>query len=163
MVTVQYYKYPRTLHWRHDLVHLGEDAHGVWLGAPLGTVVQRGQEPALTMDRLFVQLVPPDRWWTAIFNQGFRTDVYVDITTVATWPAADRVEMVDLDLDVIRLRDGTVYVDDEDEFDQHRVELGYPPRMVDSARGAAARVALDLERSAPPFDGSAGPWLNELT
>lgn len=163
MVTVQYYKYPRSLHWRHDLVRLGEDAHGVWLGAPTGTVIQRGEEPSITMDRAFVQLVPSDRWWTAIFNASFRVDTYVDITTAAVWSEPDRVEMIDLDLDVVRLADGTIDVLDEDEFEDHRLRLEYPPRMVDSARAAAARVTIDLEKRTPPFDGSAGPWLEMVS
>lgn len=158
-VRVQYYKYPRSRHWRHDLIRLGEDHHGVWLGGPRGCVVQRGDEPGLTMEDPFVQLITPDRWWSALFNVGRRMDTYVDITTVASWPDSDRVEMIDLDLDVVRLTDGTIYLDDEDEFEEHRVALGYPPRLVDSARAAAARVTIDLERGAPPFDGSAAAWL----
>lgn len=162
MITVQYYKYPRSLHWRHEMVPLGKDAHGAWVGGPVGTVVQRGEEPPRTMDQAFVQLIPEDRWWTAIFNSAHRIEVYVDITTRPVWTEENRVEMIDLDLDVIRLRDGTIYVDDEDEFDLHRVELEYPPRMVDSARAAAARVALELERRAAPFDDTASAWFDRL-
>lgn len=163
MVTVQYYKYPRTVHWRHDMVRLGEDSHGVWLGAPVGTVVQRGTEDPVTWDTPFVQVVNSDRWWTAIFNHGHRIDVYVDVTTAPTWPGPDRVEMIDLDLDVIRLADGTVYVDDEDEFDEHRVTLGYPPRMADTARTTAARLVLEVEAHRPPFDATPQRWLEMVT
>ena len=46
----------------------------------------------------------------------------------------------DLDLDVIRTGDGTVFVDDEDEFAEHRVSLAYPERWVDQARVTAARA-----------------------
>ena len=35
--------------------------------------------------------------------------------------------MVDLDLDVIRMRDGGI-LDDEDEFAEHQVRYGYPAR-----------------------------------
>jgi uncharacterized protein len=158
-VIVQYYKYPRHRHWRHEMVRLGEDEHGVWLGAPVGTRIQKGDEPSKAWDTPFVQLIAPDRWWTAIFNHGHRVETYVDVTTVASWPSEDRVEMVDLDLDVIRLEDGTVYIDDEDEFEEHRISLAYPPRMADTARSTAARLVLDLERGAAPFDGSADRWL----
>lgn len=163
-VTVQYFKYPRTLHWRHDLVHLGEDAHGVWLGAAPGTVVQKGYESPVTMDGPFVQLIPPAQWWTAIFNDPAhpRIAVYVDIVTVPQWVTSGRVEMIDLDLDVIRTNDGTVYVDDEDEFEEHRVSLDYPAHMVDSARAAAARLVLAVEGSDPPFDGTAERWLRKV-
>lgn len=160
-VTVQYYKYPRTLHWRHDLTRLGEDEHGVWLGGEVGAIVQRGHEPPRQLSRPIAQLITPDRWWSAIFNGGgHELDAYVDIVTVATWPEPGRAEMVDLDLDVVRLRDGTIYVDDEDEFEEHRASLGYPPKMVDSARATAARLVLALERQAPPFDGTSARWLS---
>ncbi|WP_180935649.1 DUF402 domain-containing protein [Nocardioides ungokensis] len=33
---------------------------------------------------------------------------------------------VDLDLDVVRGRTGRVWIDDEDEFAEHRVRFGYP-------------------------------------
>lgn len=160
-VTVQYFKYPRTLHWRHDLVHLGEDEHGVWLGGARGTVVQRGHEPPRELRRNMVQLIPPGLWWAAIFNDPTTPDmeVYVDVTTVPVWVGADQVEMVDLDLDVVRRRDGTVYIDDEDEFEEHRASLGYPPAMADMARTVAARLAIALERRDPPFDQAATRWL----
>lgn len=46
--------------------------------------------------------------------------------------------MVDLDLDVILGRDGSLVLDDEDEFDKHRVTLDYPADVVARARRAAA-------------------------
>src|SRR5690606_41957239 len=107
---VQYYAHPRTGHWRHEMIRLGEHAHGVWLGATRGTIVQRGDEEPVSLTRAFVQLIAPDRWWSAIFNHDHAIEGYVDVTTVAEWVSAGRVEMVDLDLDVIRRQGGTVCV-----------------------------------------------------
>lgn len=162
--TVQYYKYPRTPHWRHELTRLGEDGNGIWLGAAVGAVLQRGDEPPVTMQRSFVQLIAPDVWWSAIFNDPVDTEmaIYVDVTTVPHWTGPDHVEMVDLDLDVVKLHDGTIYVDDEDEFEEHQLTLGYPPRIVDGARTSAARLVTDLEAGRPPFDGVADRWLDEV-
>lgn len=163
-VTVQYLKYPDSVHWRHDLIRLGEDRHGVWLGARVGSTVQRGHETPITMRRAFVQVISPGRWWTAIFNGpgDHDMDVYVDVVTPAEWRRPDLVEMVDLDLDVIRKNDGTVYVDDEDEFEQHRVTLSYPDHMADTARSTAARVVLQIEQASPPFDSSPDRWLDQV-
>lgn len=161
--TVQYFKYPRTPHWRLHLTRLGEDGHGIWLGAPAGTAVQRADEPPVTMDHAFLLLIPPDRWWSAIFNgPDHRIPIYVDVTTVAEWLSPDRAEMVDLDLDVVRRRDGVVYVDDEDEFEEHRSSLRYPERMVDTARATAARLVLDVESRRPPFDDTSTAWFARL-
>jgi len=115
------------------------------------------------MERGFVQLIPREQWWTAIFNaSGHRIPIYIDITTVPEWVRPDLVEMVDLDLDVVRREDGRVYLLDEDEFEEHRISLGYDARTVDTARGTAARLVLAVEAEQPPFDGTAAVWLPEL-
>lgn len=162
-VTVQYFKYPTTPHWRLETTWLGEDSHGVWLGAPAGSTIQKGTEPPRAAERTFAQLIVPGAWWTAMFNTPpDPVEVYVDITTAPVWPQPDRVEMIDLDLDVVRLADGTVYVDDEDEFIEHRATLGYPPLMADTARGTAARLVMDLESRHPPFDTEWHRWLAQV-
>ena len=57
--------------------------------------------------------------------------------------------MVDLDLDVIRMRDGRIILDDEDEFEEHQVRYAYPP---DSSRTPAPRPpgSWRPSRRAPP-------------
>lgn len=162
-VTLQFYKYPDTLHWRHDMVMLGEDALGTWLGAPIGTIIQRGVEKPMSWHRPFVQLIQPTRPWIPIFNlDPDRTAIYVDITTVPMRVAPDRFEVIDIDLDVVRLVDGSINVLDEDEFDEHRVSLGYPDWMVDQARATAAEVAVAIEMERSPFDGSHLLWFERL-
>lgn len=160
---IQFYKFPRTLHWRHDMVFLGEDQHGTWLGAPLGTVIQRGKEPPMTWNRPFVQLIQLDRPWIPIWNvDPDKTEIYVDITTVPESPSPDRFEAVDIDLDVVKLVDGSILVLDEDEFDDHRVALSYPPWLVDQARATTASVATAIEFEKSPFDGAHLPWFERL-
>lgn len=162
-VTVRYFKHPRIPHWRHPMIRLGEDVHGIWLGAPTGTLVQRGDEHPVQLGYDWVQLIPRNRWWVAIFNgPDHRIPIYIDITTVPTWVEPGLVEMVDLDLDVIARNDGSVYIDDEDEFEEHRVTLGYSQRMIDAARSTAARLLIAVESGNPPFDGTALAWIERL-
>ena len=162
-VTVQYFKYDGGVHWRHDLKMLGEDEHGLWLGGPQGTVVQRGREPPHSFHP-FVQLIKPDRWWTLLFNgpHSRLCEVYVDVITPARWTAKDRVEMVDIDLDVVRYHDGSVEVLDEDELVDHARRLGYPPALVDRARVTAAQVVARLENAVEPFGVAGRRWLTEV-
>jgi predicted RNA-binding protein associated with RNAse of E/G family len=54
--------------------------------------------------------------------------LYIDITTVPRWVSGDQVEMVDLDLDVIRRFDGPAEILDEDEFAEHQVRTATRPR-----------------------------------
>jgi protein associated with RNAse G/E len=145
------------------MVYLGEDHHGTWLGAPMGTVIQRGEEPPMSWHRPFVQLILPEKPWIPIWNvDPDKTAIYVDITTVPTMPAPDRVEAIDLDLDVVQLIDGTIQVLDEDEFAEHRHQLAYPDWLVDQARTSTASVALAIEAKTPPFNGAHLPWFERL-
>jgi len=160
-IVVQYFKYSGDLHWRHDMVYLGHDEHGIWLGGPAGTTVQRGHEPAKQWPSPFVQLIAPGRWWTMFFNGNHSDDyrIYVDVITPATWPTSDRVEMVDLDLDIVLRHDRSVELLDEDEFLEHAELFGYPDSLIDRARMAAAELILAVEAMAEPFGRAGERWL----
>ena len=108
-------KWPDRAHWEHDALRLGEDDHGVWLGAPPGTYLSR-PGAAFHSDQAHVTLVPRDGAFVATFygrGGSAHCDVYVDITTVPVWDG-DTVTAVDLDLDVVRGWTGRVWVDGGD-------------------------------------------------
>ena len=70
---------------------------------------------------------------------------------------------IDMDLDVVDREGLGVYIDDQDEWDEHRVAYGYPLDLV--ARLEA--LAVDLERqvkagTAPFDDATADRWLERL-
>ncbi len=164
-VTVQFFKYSGALHWRHDMTRLGEDEHGIWLGSQAGSTVQRGHEPAKVWPVPFVQLIAPGQWWTLIYNGAAASDfrIYVDLTTQPCWIGESRVEMIDLDLDVVLDLEGAVKVLDEDEFDEHRSLFQYPESLVNRVRNTAAEVALNLERRWEPFGDAGAPWLKQVS
>jgi protein associated with RNAse G/E len=111
-----------------------------------------------------VQLIPSDQWWTAVFNDPpSGAEVYCDISTPPRWVSADFVTMVDLDLDVVRVRhDGRVFVDDEDEFALHQVRYGYPPDVIAAAEDAAAWLFAAVSAGAEPFGLAAQVWLDKV-
>ncbi len=149
-------------HWAFDGVLLGSDRHGDWLGFRAGTPMARpGLAITATNDQ--VGLVPRAGAWLATFHgEGGPVATYVDMTTEPVWDGSV-VRAVDLDLDVIRLLDGSVVVDDEDEFEEHRVALGYPPEVVALARETCDRVRQAVADGEPPFDGIAHlDWLQRL-
>jgi len=163
-VAVRNRKWPDSPHWEFDAVWLGADAVGHWLGLRRGTWMSR---PGMGMHATapHVVLFPHDAWWVATFYDDDPErpfDTYVDITTPATW-AGDEVRCVDLDLDVIRDRDGRVWVDDEDEFAEHQVSLCYPAEIVDGARTSCADVLDLLTADAAPFTrATAFGWIARL-
>jgi protein associated with RNAse G/E len=74
------------------------------------------------------------------------------------------VRLVDLDLDVIRDWSGRVWVDDEDEFAEHRVLFGYPDDVVRLAMDSCDRVRAAMMTGAAPYDGVTHlPWLERLS
>jgi protein associated with RNAse G/E len=161
VVRVVFTKYDGRLHWHARLHRLGEDEHGVWLGAPAGTRWQRGAEPPVSLPP-HVLLLPRDGWWVAAFNAApSKYEMYVDLATVPVW-AGDEVAMIDLDLDVVRLRGGAVRLLDEDEFEAHRALFGYPETVVESVTGTAQRL-LAAVTTVEPFTGAYQTWLARVS
>ena len=153
-------------HWEFDALRLGVDALGHWVGVPSGTWLERpGAGFHAWCDH--VVLLPHDAWWVAtIYSEQDAdrpVDVYVDITGPCTWADDESwVRTVDLDLDVIKGPTGRIWVDDEDEFADHQVSLGYPQDVIDTAVRSCEEVLRAVTEGAAPFDGSAGPWIERL-
>lgn len=163
-VTVQFLKYPDILHWGFEAHRLGEDEWGDWIGVPAGTSCWKGEEPFRPTERDAVFCVPRDEWWHLHYNgdNHHRYTHFVDIVTPPVWVSGSRYEMVDLDLDVAVHRDGTIEVQDEDEFQVHQVRYGYTEEMVGTALSETNRIVDLLERRSEPFFEVAGRWLDTL-
>lgn len=164
-VRVECRKWPDSPHWEFDGFRLGTDEHGTWVGIVRGTLlVSPARSFRATADH--VTLIPHHQWWLGTFygheDAQRPFDTYVDIATPAVWHGEDLVRAVDLDLDVIRGRTGRVWVDDEDEFAEHRVTLGYPGEVVDRALASAEEILTCVQRASAPFDGTSTEWLARL-
>jgi uncharacterized protein len=137
-------------HWEFAATVIDEDEHGIWVYSTPGTRVTRpGHDFAAPVD--WVSLLPHERPWAASFYESpGHTRIYVDMCTVPVWDDAV-VTMVDLDLDVILLAEGSLILDDEDEFDEHRVALAYPQDVVELARQSAQQVLTAVGDGVEPF------------
>lgn len=163
-VRMVFRKYDGALHWHRTLRRLGEDEHGTWLGAPAGGTTRKGNEPPVPVGHDQVLLIPPRGGWTARFNgEPHHTEVYCDLTTVAAWPTPGEVTMVDLDLDVCRMRaDGSVHLLDEDEFAEHQRRYGYPQDLIAAATRTAAWLQVVLGDGTEPFATGYRRWLAKV-
>ncbi|WP_203336199.1 DUF402 domain-containing protein [Nocardioides limicola] len=182
-VRVEMTKWVDRPHWCFDAVHLGSDEHGRWLGLPAGTPLARpGVETHAALPQ--VVLVPPtpggpgsggigsraallagldpEVGWIATFHPaGAPLSVYVDIVTPPVWDGTV-LRAVDLDLDVVRSPGGRVWVDDEDEFADHRVRWDYPADLVSHAAVSCEFVQSALRERVAPYDDTAAPWFDVL-
>lgn len=161
-IQVEMTKWGNRPHWTYAGIYLGADEYGDWLGCPAGT---RYRRPAaeFAADFAGVVLVPVGEvaYLPAFNDQPATSAVYVDIATPAVWDGTV-LRSIDLDLDVIRRRDGTVHLDDEDEFAAHQVEYGYPAEVIRLAEQSAADVLTAVRERIAPFDHTSDRWLAEL-
>jgi hypothetical protein len=166
-VRIEMTKWGERPHWHIPGRWLGSDEHGDWIGIPAGTrMVRPGRDVLSEFDQ--VGLVPGDadeigRAFLATWHRApSHVWVYVDMTTPPVWDG-DTIRAVDLDLDVVCGRDGDVVVDDEDEFAEHQVSLGYPRDVVVLAEASRDRVYAAILDEDPPYDGTHERWLGCLT
>jgi len=157
-------KWDGSPHWEQDSVYLGSDEWGDWFGQQVGwRSVRPGRDFVCREPN--VMLVPASGEWAFTHNAApHPVAVYIDLAWGAGWGEDGVPGGVDMDLDVVRRTDGPgTWIDDRDEWDEHRVRYGYPVEIVDRLE----TVALDLERrvrglEAPFSDDVTGPWLRRL-
>jgi hypothetical protein len=171
LVVARNRKWDGGAHWVVPGVHLGEDRHGWWIYQGRGEFISR---PGMALHTLTdaVLLVPREGAYAATFyddeNPGeFR--VYVDLAWDLSWhrirdasptgSGAVEFHMVDMDLDVIQSSVRGVFVDDEDEFEEHRVSMHYPQALVDAVQQECGRLLAAVRDATGPFDGTADEWM----
>ncbi|WP_240658535.1 DUF402 domain-containing protein [Microbacterium sp. CPCC 204701] len=150
-------------HWVNDCIYLGSDRWGDWVGQPDGwRNVRPGLE--LTADGPNVTLLPPSGDFAmTIHGAPRRVRTYIDIAWDIRWEHREP-RGIDMDLDVVKAIDGRgLYIDDRDEWNEHRVAYGYPHDIVDRLEA----LAVDLERrvaaaEAPFDDATPDAWLARL-
>lgn len=159
-------KWDDGVHWVHDCVYLGHDSWGEWFGQPAGWRSIRPGRNVVTAGPN-VTLMPPSGEYAMTVNAApSRTRIYIDLGWDIGWSqsAPGVAEGIDMDLDVVRALDERgIWIDDRDEWDEHRVHYGYPREVVERLE----TLAVDLERrvraaEAPFNDATADAWLKRL-
>lgn len=162
-VTIQFLKNPDILHWGFEAVYLGEDEHGWWMALPEGARRWKGDAEVSPNGSTAVLCAPRDGWWHLHYNgSANRLSHFVDIVTQPAWVTGERMEMIDLDLDVIVHQDGLIEVEDEDEFEIHQRRYEYTPEMITRAREETDRVVSAIQRREEPFFAVAQNWLTKV-
>ncbi|MFD6700612.1 MULTISPECIES: hypothetical protein [unclassified Microbacterium] len=173
-ITFQWRKWDGSPHWRHECVYLGADEWGDWVGQPVGWGSERPGR-TFTAAAPNVTLVPPSGDYALTVNRehpkGMR--IYIDLAwdVRAAEPAAPRAGEtpvlftgIDMDLDVVRVEgERGTWIDDQDEWDEHRVHYGYPVEVQQHLEALAADLEWRVRAQLPPFDdATADVWLDRL-
>ncbi len=150
-------KWPDRPHWTYDMTVLGADRHGTWAAVPRGTPARKAGGPIRELSG-FVVLVPAaDPWIVECYLDHPEVVAYVNIGTVPKITGGEVIQ-VDLDLDVVLRQDGSVVVEDRDEFSAN--SENYPGDLAELAEHAASRAASFLVDTSDPF--GARSWLTKL-
>lgn len=171
-IVFQWRKWDGSPHWRHECVYLGADEWGDWVGQPQGW---RSERPgrAFRAAAPNVTLVPAGGDHALTVNrdhpEGMR--IYIDLAwdlrddpAAVSQPGVPLFTGIDMDLDVVRV-DGErgTWIDDEDEWDEHRLQYGYPADVQRHLETLAADLAEQVRAQLPPFDdATAEVWLDRL-
>jgi hypothetical protein len=100
-VWVERRKWPDRPHYGSEGIVLGEDQHGVWVGARPGDRMYKGTESPVSGRYPIVWCIPPAGWFLAHFLVGHPDlDIYIDIAAPAKWSERG-ASLVDLDFDVV--------------------------------------------------------------
>lgn len=152
-------KYDGSHHYRYLMEVVAVEPDRLLAFSPAGTPMDsyRGRFPA--RDHVLNVHLRDRDWNLTVHWQAdwAPRSHYVNIALPSTWDDGT-LRFVDLDLDVIWRADGLLVLDDEDEFDEHRVRWGYPQEVVDRCWAAVAEVKALIEKRAAPFDGNLYYW-----
>ncbi|WP_235565461.1 DUF402 domain-containing protein [Microbacterium sp. Root166] len=149
-------------HWVHECVYLGSDEWGDWFGQLPGWDSSR---PGRTFEPQHpnVTLVPPTGDYAFTRNAApHRTRTYIDLAWDLRWQDGEPTG-IDMDLDVVDHAERGIYIDDRDEWDEHRVAYAYPAEVVEHLDALAADLERRVSSGEAPFDeGTAAVWLERL-
>ena len=167
LVVARNRKWNGKAHWVVPGRYLGEDRHGWWIFQGTNEFCSRPGAAFYTASDA-VLLVPRSGDWVATFYDDAHPSgvrVYVDLAVGHEWtdirPAVTEFHVIDMDLDVIRMAGRGVFIDDQDEFAEHRIAMNYPDRLVDDIQAAADELYQAVKAQHAPFDGTDVEWFTK--
>ena len=167
LVVARNRKWNGKAHWVVPGRYIGEDRHGWWIFQGTNEFCSRPGAAFYTRSDA-VLLVPRSGDWVATFYDEAHPNgvrVYVDLAVAHEWtdirPAVTEFHVIDMDLDVIRMAERGVFIDDQDEFAVHRVSMNYPDRLVEDIQVAADELYQAVKAQQAPFDGTDVEWFTK--
>jgi hypothetical protein len=160
-VLVDWLKWPGEPYRRTPMHRLGVDEAGVWLFAPKGAAASYAASGPTPLPVNFLTLVPNSAGWIATWmwgNDAIDIDLYVDVVGDPRWVSETELRIIDLDLDVIRRRNGQVILDDEDEFVENMSVRRYPADVIKRARATADELVEAVAQRRAPFGSESQQW-----
>jgi protein associated with RNAse G/E len=150
-------KYDGSIHYEFEAELLSYEGAMLTLRVARGTVL-KGYRGDVDVETAFTALFWTDRHYNIYHNvspagrRGIMS--YANIATPARLDG-DVLRWIDLDLDVFTSEDGTVTLDDVDEFEEHRARFAYPDELVAEVFAARDELLELAKTGGFPFDREA--------
>lgn len=134
---------------------LGSDEFGTWYGSAVGSVVvSHANGRSFETTRSFVAVTTDGAMSLAHFfepsgSERSGNQVYIDVGIVTI--EDHTLTIIDLDLDVVVRSDGSVELEDEDEFLEHQRTYGYPAEVITAAQGEADELIAAIRSGIEPY------------
>lgn len=163
-VILQFRKYDGSTHWRHETVYLGEDEWGWWVGQDAGWSSRRPGVVHHPQTRV-ISLVTKGGTEVFTFHMPpHDTAIYIDIAWDVQWVSPNEIRGIDMDLDVVERTDERgIYIDDEDEWEEHAVLYAYPREIMALLPQRAAELeSVVREHQAPCDEATRTRWFGVL-
>ena len=135
-ITIQAYKYGNRLHYEWETLLLEQtDTYILVLGEHGRKLKHHSKGKTFEVNNWTLEYFSFVDWFTVSgdIRDGDIYQYYCNINQPAKLVKNDVVSFVDLDLDYV-YRDGIWKVVDEDEFENHSIQLSYPLELINSAR-----------------------------
>jgi hypothetical protein len=157
-------------HWEHECVYLGSDVHGDWVGQRDGW---RSARPGVdtVSDGDNVTLIPPSGEYAATLNATHpRIAIYIDVRGICDGmprrtPPASRAPRAStwISTSCVPATGRGIWIDDRDEWDEHRVQYGYPLDIVERLERVALELEVEVRAERALYDqATAARWLAVL-
>ncbi|MFQ4149341.1 DUF402 domain-containing protein [Arthrobacter sp. LAPM80] len=164
LVVARNRKFNGLAHWVVPGRHLGSDEHGHWVFQGLNEFISRPGAALYTASDA-VMLIPHTGDWVATFFDDAHphgVELYIDLAIDLQWRRIGHglieFHLIDMDLDVVRTVSRGLFVDDEDEFAQHSIEMAYPEALRERIQAACTALYAAVAAASAPFDGRDAAW-----
>ncbi|REE92926.1 hypothetical protein A8990_1026 [Paenibacillus taihuensis] len=162
-ITIQARKYGDRPHYEWSTTLLERTDSHIFVLAHYGRKLKHFTKgKTFTVENWTIECFPFDAWFTvsADIVDGQITQYYCNISEPARMEG-DTVTFINLDIDLVCKR-GKWEVVDEDEFELHSAQFGYPPALIAKVRQELANLQQRIERSQFPFDGSIECFISHI-
>lgn len=167
LVVARNRKWNGKAHWVVPGQYLGEDIHGWWVFQGAKEFCSRPGAAFYTASDAILLVPRTGEYVATFYDDSYPGDfrIYADLATGHAWntirPGVTEFHVIDMDLDVIRSVDHGVFVDDEDEFEEHSTTMDYPADVVKSMRKECDRLLEAVRDKQAPFDGTDAEWFRK--